>query len=165
MPLTLFDNTYLTLSELDDYVFRTSGNWDELDVEQRESYLAEAAALLDNHFVFMGEAVSATQSMAWPRTELKFFDPIVQLEVPVPEGEVPVRLKKAQAQLALHLFENKDAFDRSRVEYESISVGPISLRDSDSSRSRPTSKLPMEVRRLVSPLADRAMDRTWWRAN
>jgi hypothetical protein len=92
------------------------------------------------------------------------------LHVPVEQGEIPIRLEKATAYLALHLVKYPTVTKGYDVTYDSISIGPISLSNSDAGRSSSpqTPLVPTEVSMLIQPLIfsqGYTAPGGWWRAN
>lgn len=163
MALTLFVNTYL--EDPTDYLSDDPA-WNESSYEEQERALVNATKLLDT-MLWVGTAVSSDQLLAWPRTEFSYFDPVLNLYVTVAEEAVPRRLEKAVAQLAVHLLRYPELEKGYEASYDSITVGPISLTNSNAS-SDPgrIPKIPMEVLKLISPFTREDVSSTvWWRAN
>jgi hypothetical protein len=166
MALTLFKNSYL--ESADDYL-ADNPDWESASSEQQEQALVDATQILDQN-EWIGTASSPSQSLAWPRKKLTFFDPVLGLHVECEEGELPIRLEKAVSALALHLIRFPSAIKKYDVTYDSISVGPISLTNSDagSSSSPNVPLVPIEVTKLVAPLVfsqGYTTPGSWWRAN
>ena len=163
MALTLFQNTYL--EDPSNYLENDSA-WSEATYEEQERALIDATKLLDQ-LLWAGSAVSASQPLAWPRVDFTYFDPVLNLHVKVDEDTVPIRLEKAVAKLAVHLITYPSVLKGYEASYDSISLGPITVTNSNAS-SDPGSipKIPLEVFSLVDPLL--RVSRTtsiWWRAN
>lgn len=166
MALILFENSYL--ASADDYL-TDNPYWDSVTVEQQEQALVDATRILDQN-EWIGTAATSSQSLAWPRAKLSFFDPVLSLYVSVNQGEIPVRLAKATAFLALHLVKYPSVTKGYDVTYDSISIGPISLTNSDAGRSSSAQvpMIPSEVTKLIAPLTfsqGYAAPGSWWRAN
>jgi hypothetical protein len=163
MALTLFETTYLTDPSV--YIAEDS-TWSETSFEEQERALVNATRLLDT-MLWAGSAVAATQPLAWPRTEFSYYDPVLNLDVTVPEGTVPTRLEKAIARLALHLLKYPAVEKGYEASFDSITVGPISITNSNAASDPgrvPT--IPYEVTKLVAPLTrDGYTANSWWRAN
>jgi len=166
MALLLFGNSYL--ESADEYL-ADNPYWEAASLDAQEQALVDATRILDQN-EWIGTAVSSSQPLAWPRAKLSFFDPVLSLHVPVEQGEIPIRLEKATAYLALHLVKYPTVTKGYDVTYDSISIGPISLSNSDAGRSSsPQAPLvPTEVSMLIQPLIfsqGYTAPGGWWRAN
>jgi hypothetical protein len=166
MALVLFTNSYL--ASADDYL-ADNPDWESATAEQQEQALVDATSILDQN-EWIGTAVSPSQSLAWPRKKFTFFDPVLGLHVENEEDSLPIRLEKATAALALHLIRFPSAIKKYDITYDSITVGPISLSNTDagSSSSPNVPLVPMEVTKLIAPLVfsqGYAAPGSWWRAN
>jgi hypothetical protein len=166
MALTLFQNSYL---ESADNYLADNPYWEAATDDQKEQALVDATRILDQN-EWIGAAVSPSQSLGWPRAKLSFFDPVLSLSVPCEQGEVPIRLQKATAYLALHLVKYPSVTKGYEVTYDSISIGPISLSNSDAGKSSspavPT--MPIEITKLIAPLLfgqGSIAQGSWWRSN
>jgi hypothetical protein len=166
MALILFENSYL---ESADDQLADNPFWEAASDEAKEQALVDATRLLDQN-EWIGTALLPSQSLAWPRTKLSFFDPVLSLYVPVEEGEIPVRLGKATAYLALHLVKYPSVNKSYEVVYDSISVGPISLSNTDAGKSSSPQipLVPVEIKNLIAPLVfsqGYISPGSWWRSN
>ena len=160
---------FMTNSYLEDADAFLSGNpdWEAADLETQEQALIDATSLLDQK-PWGGTAVSASQPLAWYRASASFFDPTLNLSVPVQDDEVPVRVQKATANLALHLIRYPEVItDPYGQTFNSIKVGPIALENGQTgSRAPKPAKIPLQVMNLIEPLLDNGHSRLgWWRAN
>jgi len=159
-------NCYVSPDEAEEY-FETrldSSAWHNVDDEDKESALVTATLILDEN-QFIGVAVSSDQSLAWPRSGAVYFEPRLNLWVEIPEDEYPTRLKKATYELAYHLLANENLLDGQSQTFEEITVGTITLKDSNSDVAR-TPVVPNLARKLIKPLlVEGANSRSWWRAN
>jgi len=168
MPLTVNTNSYVTETEADTY-FETridSANWTAASTELRESALVTATLLVDDH-AWIGAAVSSSQALAWPRNNAIYNDTRLGFNVTIGNTIIPSQVKEAVYEQALHLIDNEDILQGKTQTFESISVGPISISDSDS-----TSTIPMKsslVLKKIRPLLNKAYasgtGASWWRAN
>lgn len=166
MALTLFTNSYL--ESADEYL-ADNPFWEAATSDQQEQALVDATRILDQN-EWIGTAVSSSQSLAWPRAKLSFFDPVLSLYVSCEEGEIPIRVQKATAYLALHLVKYPSVNKNYEVTYDSISIGPISLSNTDagSSSSPQIPVVPIEITKLIAPLVfsqGAVAPQGWWRAN
>lgn len=132
MAIVLGTNSFVTVAEAEDY-FATvldSSGWDALDEAGKEAALISATRLIDNRS-WIGTAVSSSQSLGWPRSGATYFDARLGLTVSPTNDEIPNKVKAATFEQALHLITNQDALQASGQVFESITVGPISLSDSN----------------------------------
>jgi hypothetical protein len=166
MALVLNTNSYVTTTEADSY-FSTRIDADEyisaVDT-LKEQALVTATQLIDNRS-WIGIAVSSSQSLAWPRKQATYYDPRMGQDITIAENELPSQVKIAVYEQALHLLQNEDLIAQKTQTFESISVGSISLSDSNGDVSR-TSITPSIILKPLRPLISRGMSsNTWWRAN
>lgn len=163
MALTLFVDTFLTLSEADALLSGQSA-WTSSLAGQKQTALRDATSAL-NEFRWIGYAKSSTQTLAWPRKKLTFHDPVLNLAVVVPEDEVPFRLKRAVANLALHYRNFPAAVGNFEPSFDRIKLGPLEIEDNNTEAKPP--KIPSrEVKQVIAPLlAEGGMGGSWWRAN
>jgi hypothetical protein len=168
MALVLNTNSYVEIADADTY-FETridSAEWTSATDEIKEQALVTASQLVDNH-AWIGSAVSSSQALAWPRKNAIYNDDRLGLQVTIAENEVPSRVKTAVYEQALHLVNNEDLLAGTTQTFESISVGSISLTDSNSDVTR-TSISPSVVMKPIRPLIRRGTSGPgsgWWRAN
>ena len=168
MALVLNTNSYVEIADADTY-FDTridSANWFGSTDEIKEQALVTATQLVDDH-AWIGSAVSSSQALAWPRKNAIYVDDRLGLQVTVAQNEIPSRVKTAVYEQALHLINNEDLLAGTTQTFESISVGSISLTDSNSDVTR-TSIKPSVVMRPLRPLMRRGttgQGSGWWRAN
>ena len=166
MALILFENSYL---ESADGYLADNPFWEAADSDAQEQALVDATRILDQN-EWIGTAVTSSQSLGWPRAKLSFFDPVLSLYVSVEQGTIPIRLEKATAYLALHLIKYPTVTKGYDVTYDSISIGPISLSNTDAGRSSSVQPplVPAEVNKLIAPLTfsqGYTAPGSWWRAN
>jgi hypothetical protein len=168
MALVLNTNSYVGTADADSY-FETridSAEWTEATDEIKEQALVTATKLIDDH-AWIGSAVSSSQALAWPRKNAIYNDDRLGLQITVAENEIPSRVKTAVYEQALHLLNNEDLLAGTTQTFESISVGSISLSDSNSDVTR-TSIKPSVVMKPIRPLIRRGSASSgagWWRAN
>jgi hypothetical protein len=165
MALVLNTNSYVTIADADTY-FETrmdSAEWLTISDEVKEQALVTATQLIDDN-AWIGSAVSASQALAWPRSQATYRDARLGMVVTFLEDEVPDRVIVAVYEQALHLVANEDLLAGSTQTFESISVGSISLSDSNND----VGKTPINAStssKLIRPLLVRGGSHTWWRAN
>ncbi len=165
MALVLGTNTYVTMVEADAY-FDTridAGAWVNAQDDDQESALVTATLILDEN-QFIGVAVSSTQSLAWPRKGAYIFDPRLGQEVNFSVTEIPKRMKQAVLEMAYHLLSNENLLDNKTQNFEEISIGTITLKDSNNDTTR-TPVVPTLVRKYLKPLLVNQGSTQWWRAN
>jgi hypothetical protein len=168
MALVLNTNSYVTVAEADTY-FETridSANWTDATDEIKEQALVTATQLVDDN-AWIGSAVSSSQALAWPRTSAIYYDDRLGQQITIAEDEVPSRVTVAVYEQALHLINNEDLLSGTTQTFESISVGSISLSDSNGDVTK-TSIRPSVVMKPIRPLIRRGsggMGTGWWRAN
>jgi len=168
MALVLNTNSYVTIADADTY-FETridSAEWEAADDETKEQALVTATQLIDERH-WIGAAVSSSQALAWPRKNAIYYDPRMGQQITVANDEVPSQVKIAVYEQALHLVQNEDLLAQKIQTFESISVGSISLSDSNNDVTK-TSITPSIIIRPLRPLIRRdgiGMGGSWWRAN
>lgn len=158
MALLKGTNSYVDLDDAEAYFEDRLdvAAWLEADESQRSQALVTAAHLLDN-LDWVGVAVSTSQPMAFPRTG-SYFDPRVGLTVNM-VNITPVRVKRAQMELAYHLLLNDGLTDETGG-LETLELSGLVLRG-----VKEPSTLPKMVYDLVRPLLFGKGQNMWWRAN
>jgi hypothetical protein len=168
MALVLNTNSYVSIADADTY-FETridSANWVDAEDEIKEQALVTATALIDDKS-WIGSAVSSSQALAWPRKNAIYNDDRLGLQVTIAEDELPSRVKTAVYEQALHLVNNEDVLMGQTQTFESISVGSISISDSNGD----TTKTPMKPSTALKPIrplirkGSMGQGAGWWRAN
>jgi hypothetical protein len=166
MALTLNVNSYVTVSEAEDY-FDTridASSWNSADADDKESALVTATLILDEN-QFIGAAVSSTQSLAWPRTSASYLDTKLGQRVNIGIGEIPKRMKLAVFEMANHLLANENLLDNTAQTFEKIKIGSIAIED-NSSDYMPPPLVPNTARKFLKPLlVASASGNSWWRSN
>ena len=168
MALVLNTNSYVELTEADDY-FETridSANWVTAGDEVKEQALVTASLILDES-PWIGSAVSSSQALAWPRKNAIYNDNRLGLTVTIADDEVPSRVKTAVYEQALHLIDNEDLLMGKTQTFESISVGSISLSDSNNDVTRTPIKSTQAAKSIKPLLVKGSLGQGsgWWRAN
>jgi len=169
MALSVGTNSYASVADADTY-FDTridNANWANAATALKEDALVTATQIIDNH-PWIGNAVSSSQALAWPRKNTTHYDPRLGLETKFTESETPSAVKTAVYEQALHLLDNEDLLQEKVQTFESISVGSVSLSDSNNDTGK-TSILPARVLRPIRHLIRRGhtgmTGATWWRSN
>lgn len=168
MALTLNTNSYVEIDDADEY-FETridSANWFDANDEIKEQALVTATTLIDDR-AWIGYAVSSSQALAWPRENAIYVDNRLGQQVTIANNVVPSQVKVAVYEQALHLLNNEDLLAGKTQTFESISVGSISVSDSNNDVTK-TSITPAIITRPLKDLLVRGrqgVGGTWWRAN
>lgn len=168
MALVLNTNSYVEIADADDY-FETridSANWFDATDDIKEQALVTASLLVDDH-AWIGSAVSSSQALAWPRSNAIYNDARLGLQVTIVNTVVPAQVKTAVYEQALHLVNNEDLLAGGTQTFESISVGSISLTDSNGDVQSTPIK-PSTVMKPIRPLIQRGaagVGGSWWRSN
>lgn len=169
MALTLNTNCYVSIADANEY-FDTridSANWFSAITDVKEQALVTATSMVDDN-AWLGSAVSSSQALAWPRKNVTFYSNKMGAQITIANTVVPTQVKIAVYEQALHLINNEDVLLGQTTSYESISIGSISLSDSNGDVTR-ISKKPQEARKPIKELLHRGssggMGGMWWRAN
>lgn len=168
MALELNTNSYVTVDNADSY-FETridSAAWFDASDEIKDQALVTATQIVDDN-AWIGSAVSLSQALAWPRKYAIYYDQRLGSEVSFSTTEIPERVKTAVYEQALHLVNNEDLLAGTTQTFESISIGNISISDSNNDVARVPMK-PLRVMQLIKPLlkaGSGGMGAGWWRAN
>ena len=168
MALILSTNSYTTADDADVYFETRLGTsaWDVASEDDKDSALVTASLEIDDNS-FIGYVTDTNQALAWPRSEASFYNKRTGLNETFDEDEVPTQVVNAVFEQALHILSNTDAVASApSVNYESISVGSISLSDSNGTNGSTTvSKVSKFSRKLISPLLVTSGGGSWWRSN
>lgn len=167
MAITLFENTFCEVATADQ-LLAGSATWSSASTAEKEFALREATKHLDQK-AWAGSAVSATQTLSWPRKTFSYYDVSKGLAVEVVEGTVPRQLQLASSTLALHFLTYPEASNGYSTTWDSITVGPISLSNSNAaSDPGPIPRVPLMVDELIRPFLNgmfASQGIVWWRAN
>jgi len=168
MALVLNTNSYVEIADADTY-FETridNANWFDASDDIKEQALVTATQIVDDH-AWIGSAVSSSQALAWPRKNARYHNARMGFYVTPGETEIPTMVKTAVYEQALHLVNNEDLLTGSTQTFESISVGSISISDSNGDVTRTPMKNSL-VLKAIKPLVVRGsvgQGGSWWRAN
>lgn len=168
MALVLNTNSYVTTAEADAY-FATridADEWVSATDELKEQALVTGTQLIDERH-WIGSAISSSQTLAWPRKNAIYYDPKMGQDITIAENETPPQVKIAVYEQALHLLQNEDLIAQKTQTFESISIGSISLSDSNNDVTK-TSITPSIILKPLKPLVRKGgsgMGGSWWRAN
>ena len=168
MTLVLNTNSYVEVATADTYFVTRidSATWDAAATSLKEEALVTATQIIDNN-PWIGAAVSSSQALAWPRKNAIYFDNRMGQSITVANTVIPNLVKIAVYEQALHMLNNEDLLAETTQTFESISVGSISLSDSNNDVTR-TSISPSTVMKPIRPLIRRGasgMGSSWWRSN
>lgn len=163
MALTLGTNCYLLLADAEIYFADRldSAEWVDAVTQNKQNALVTATRIIDNEYRFIGQAISTSQSLAWPRTGVTYMDPRLNQIVTVASDEYPKRLKDATCEQAYHLLVNENLLDETQQTFESITVGPISISDS-SSDYKAAPRINPSVKSILLPLLLRSSQNRGW---
>jgi hypothetical protein len=168
MALVLNTNSYVEVATADTYFVTRidSATWDAAATALKEEALVTATQIIDNN-PWIGAAVSSSQALAWPRKNVIYFDNRMGQSITVANTVIPNLVKVAVYEQALHLLNNEDLLAQTVQTFETISVGSISLSDTNGDVTR-TSISPNVVMKPLRPLIRRGvagMGTSWWRSN
>jgi len=165
MALTLNENSYVTVAEADAYFGdrADSSIWASATTPVKEQVLVTATQLIDENY-WIGYAVSPSQALAWPRSNASYFDQKMGQRIVIAVDEVPNRVKIAVYEQAFHLLNNEGIQLGQTQTFESISVGSISLTDSNSDVTR-VPIITNNATKFIRPLIVNGGSNLWWRAN
>lgn len=166
MALTVGTNSYVTVAEADAYFGDrlNADSWTSASAAIKSQALVTATRFIDERS-WIGQAVSSSQKLGWPRNGAVYLDPRLGRRITIPNTQVPDTVKQAVYEQALHMLKNEDVLAGNGRSYESITVGPISLVDANSKAK--VSRTASTVASLIAPLtrvAGVAGGNTWWRA-
>lgn len=160
MALTKGVNSFVALSEANEYLADRLdvAAWNEADDSQKSQAIVTATTMLDN-LAWVGQAVSSSQSLAFPR-KATYYDPKFACWIELTESTgIPKRIQNACCELAYHLINNDGMLDDTGAVAD-INISGITLKD-----IRNPNKLPTLVRQFISPLLANSGSRMWWRSN
>jgi hypothetical protein len=160
-------NTYQTLADAQDIIDGLVLDadvtaWATATTDAKNRALYTAAQRLDRER-YLGARSTDTQSMQWPRTGVRKPDTYINTyAVGFPfristdyytDTEIPTQIKQAQAVLAVFLNNNTDSLGLSGLEdYNSVSIGPISVTLNSSSPQAGADKVPPMMERYLTGL-------------
>jgi hypothetical protein len=167
MALVLNTNSYVSIADADTY-FETridSAEWSAATDTVKEQALVTATSMVDDN-AWIGSAVSSSQALAWPRKNVIYYSNRLGQQITVDESTTPNEVKIAVYEQAFHLVSNEDVLMGKTQTFESISIGSISLSDSNGDVTR-TPKKPAEAMKPIRELLVRGrsggMGSSWWR--
>ncbi len=158
MALIKGTNSYATVEEANAYFSDRIdvAAYDSAGDDMKAKALITATSLLDT-YTFVGQAISSSQSLAFPRSG-SYFDPKLNRTVFFTD-QIPDRIQKATFELAYHLLNNDGLLD-SMGDVKNLKVGPIEI---ESVQMAP--KVNSFVLNLIQPLRLNSGSQSWWRAN
>jgi hypothetical protein len=157
MAITVGTDCYLTLVEADAYFAKRldTDAWDALADADKEIALKAATHIIDNKYSFLGQSVSPSQALAWPREGVVYLDPRTSYLTTVGNTVYPTRLLSATCEQALHMILNPGLMSTTEQTFERIKVGPIELED-NSADYKPVPVVPSWTKELLDPLLRRS---------
>ena len=171
--LVVGTNSYADSLDADDYIGNhfNSSAWSSLSLDEKEQILITGTFTLDHRFApFVSEAFVDSQTLAFPRKEFTYFNPILHSYLTVNDNVVPDQIKNALYHLAQHFAVNKDLIfsGESYAEWTQLSLdGPSITRDTNNMVKQRTSLIPREVDLIMKPFVrtNYRSGTQWWRAN
>ena len=165
MALSVGVNSYVSHAEAVTYFADRidTDDWDLAVLADQEKALMTATRILDDR-VWIGQAVSSTQSLAWPRSGAVYVDPRMGRLIQLTEDVYPDRLKWATFELALHILHNENMLDSNEQLFEEIKVGSISINPLPQGHKK-IPEIPLRVSKLINPLLMDNNSRAVWRYN
>ena len=150
-------NSYETLEAAEEYFSMRldAAAWTDAPESQKIQSLVTAVEVL-NRLEWNGVAVSESQTLAFPRVG-SFYEPMLGMTVTL-DSNVPVRIVKAQFELAYHLLNNDGLLD------DTGGAGSLALAGLQLADLKSPNLLPQIVSVLIRPLLKKKSP-TWWRAN
>lgn len=167
--LVVGENSYVTVNEASDYFGMRIAHdaWSNASTTEQSEALVTASLIVDRN-EWIGQAVSSSQALAWPRKNAVYYDRRLGMQITIPESEgAPLLVKEAVYEQALHLLNYPEIMEGATQTFESISVGSISLTDSNGDTTRIPVR-PNESLKYIRDLVRRGgfgQGATWWRAN
>ena len=167
MAFTVGTNSYISVADANTYFLSRVGsdNWDSANIDAKEAALVTATAMIDNQ-AWIGSAVSSSQDLAWPRDNATYNDYRLGHTITIANNVTPQEVLDAVCEQALHLLDNPTLLKGLSQTFESVSVGPISISDSNNDVYRqPTTSYRATnlIRNLISTSGKEGMGATWWR--
>ncbi len=142
-------NSYCTLTEANAYhdVHLYATTWTDADDDQRIIALIWATRMLDEICDWLGEKVTTTQALRWPRSGVYDRDDIV-----ISSTVIPTWLKNATAELARHLLakDRLQTIDDATNGLKSADVGSISV---EFDKGNQLAMLPASIQNIIGPYA------------
>lgn len=146
-------NSYASLDDFESYCderLNVDVFWDADDDDRSRALLMAARRL--NRENWRGSPVSATQALAWPRSDVVKPDPVRGLDLSYYGDEyltteIPQIIKDAQCELALAYLDGFDDGEEDSI--DSFSADGVSVKFRG---SRPSGSLPAAVSQLIGGL-------------
>ncbi len=157
MALIKGTNTYATLEEANSYFANRidAAAFDTASDSMKEKALITATSLIDT-YDFVGQAISSSQSLAFPRVGYYYNSKLgLTLEF---TNQIPVEITKATCEMAYHLLNNDGLLD-SIGDVKKIEIGPIKLDFIEA-----PSKVNSTVLKMIKTFRKNGSN-NWWRAN
>jgi hypothetical protein len=165
MAISIGTNCYLSLADASAYFLDRldSEEWDTASDTTKAAALVTATRIIDNEYSFIGQAVSSSQRLAWPRAKVSYFDPRLNMVVETATDEYPQRLKDATCEQAYHLLLNENVLESMGSNFERIKVGPIELEGMNEGYVAPPKISSLATSILKPLLLESNFNRSWWR--
>lgn len=143
MTLTLIQETGTGSSLSNSYTDRTFADaflerniwadaWTAATTASRDAALVWATQLLDDSVVWLGQRVSETQALGWPRYQVWDRDGYA-----IASNVVPVAVQRATAELARLLLIADRTAEAETVAYRELEAGPLRIVFDEGQQQRP----------------------------
>lgn len=150
-PSSLTANSYISLSQADDYFGGRlkSDNWDTLTDSDKQAILVQATRRIDSEY-FGGQKTVRQQTLQWPRRFIYDRDGF-----PRDVDVVPVEIQYATCELALHYLDQDDReVTKSMLDdLDRVKIGPLEYQIK---KGKEGSSLPGTVDRLLRSIGPSA---------
>lgn len=141
-------NSYVSIEEASFYheAGVSADEWAAIDPAEQERLLVTATRLLDATIEWRGYRSYPGQALDWPRVGVLQYNRYV-----LPANTVPIDVRYATAELALHLKRRPAPTAPGAAPVEEVKLGPISVKmgQATQSASAPLTALPVEVLALI----------------
>ena len=121
-------NSYATVAEADSYLLHhlSGGTWASKTTEQKETYLIQAARIIDYGATYKGHKKERLQGMQWPRYAVEMRDPYPYRFFD--DTIIPPEIKRAQLEVAALLLIGGDrTADQDSDGIASVALGKGAL--------------------------------------
>lgn len=142
-------NSYVSVAFADEYFLThpySADMWDALGTPEKERFLVTATMVLDSMFNWYGRIAIPSQTLGWPR--IGVYDRESRI---VPFTSVPLQVKQAVCELALHYSKGDPFAPPSSTGLESLKIDVVELKFGQSTKPVP---VPAPALTLLKGLGD-----------